>query len=548
MYNAEKFKSIFEKEFIYIKGFLRNVGRYSDRIAIECPLRERSWTYSEMDKECNKLANAMMDDGAEKGDVVVYQLLNRAEFAFIYIASQKIGVINSPINFRLSPGETAYILDDSKPKFYIFDALIADVAQKALEMATHKPKRVVVVGDPEKVSVKGAVSYEDYVSGRSSAPPPVEYPSGAFDEVTRLYTSGTTGMPKGVPLNNINEIMSAHDVIMHFPLSPLDKTMNMTPWFHRGGLHSGGPTPVFYVGAQAVPLLHFDPATVLDYVEKYKLTFLIGAPVTLKALCEEQKKKPRDLSSLKGIVTMGAPLEKSACIEFHRVLTPNIYNGYGTTEAFWNTFLRPYDLPEMAGSAGRSCTDDDVRVVKIYPDRKAEPDDLAAKDGKEVGEVIVKAPGKCSYCYHNRPEEEERVFYKGWLYIGDLGTWDEKEFITIVGRKDDMIISGGENIQPVQVEEVLNEHPKVNDCVVVGAPHEKWGEVVVAYVIPKDETLTAKELDDFCLNHPSLARYKRPRYYRFVETLPFTATGKKQRYKVREQAVEDMAKGLLEKV
>jgi len=547
MYNAEKFKSVFEKEFIYVKGFLRNVGRYPDKIAIECPLKGRSWTYPEMDKECNKLANAMMDDGAEKGDVVVYQLLNRVEFAFIYIASQKIGVINSPINFRLSPGETAYILDDSKPKFYIFDALIADVAKKALEMATHKPERVVVVGELEEMPVGGAVAYEDYVSGRYSTPPPVEHPSGAFDEVTRLYTSGTTGMPKGVPLNNINEIMSAHDVIMHFPLSPLDKTMNMTPWFHRGGLHSGGPTPVFYVGAQAVPLLRFDPATVLDYVEKYKLTFLIGAPVTLKALYEEQQRKPRDLSSLKGIVTMGAPLEKSACIEFHRVLTPNIYNGYGTTEAFWNTFLRPYDLPEMAGSAGRSCTDDDVRVVKIYPDRKAEPDDLATKDGEEVGEVIVKAPGKCSYCYHNRPEEEE-VFYKGWLYIGDLGTWDEKEFVTIVGRKDDMIISGAENIQPVQVEEVLNEHPKVKDCVVVGAPHEKWGEVVVAYVIPKDKTLTAKELDDFCLNHPSLARYKRPRYYRFVESLPFTATGKKQHYKVREQVVKDMAEGLLEKV
>jgi len=133
------------------------------------------------------------------------------------------------------------------------------------------------------------------------------------------------------------------------------------------------------------------------------------------------------------------------------------------------------------------------------------------------------------------------------MYTGDLGTWDEKNFVTIVGRKDDMIISSGENIHPVQVEEILNEHPKVKESIVTGIPDELRGQALVAYVIKADPSLTAKELSAYCVNHPMLAHYKRPRYYRFVDELPFTATGKKMHFKVREMAIEDEKKGLLER-
>ena len=283
-------------------------------------------------------------------------------------------------------------------------------------------------------------------------------------------------------------------------------------------------------------------------MDSYGLTFLIGAPVTLKALYDEQLERPRNLQKLKGMVTMGAPLEKKACIEFQKVLTPNIFNGYGSTEAFWNTFLRPHDLPEMAGTAGRSCTDDDMAVVKVHPGRLAEPEDVVAKDGQEVGEVIIRAPGKCSYTYINKEKEARAKYYKGWLYISDLATWNEKEFVTIVGRKDDMIISGGENIQPVQVEEVINENPKVKDCAVTSVPDEKWGELVVAYVVKQDPSLTVSELDGFCKEHPMLASFKRPRYYRFIEALHMTATGKKIHYKIKQKAKEELTEGLLDKV
>jgi acyl-CoA synthetase (AMP-forming)/AMP-acid ligase II len=547
-YDAEMFKETFENEFTYLNGFLRNVHRFGERIALTCPQRNRSWSYPQLNIECNRLAHALMADGVKQQDVVMYQLFNCAEFVFLYLAPQKIGAINCPINFRLSYGETAYIIDDSKPKVYFYDSELKEMVEKALNKAEHRPERVVMVDVSGKEKpFAGAIRYEEYLQDASDSDPDILRPSGIYDEVTRLYTSGTTGMPKGVPLNNINEIMSAHDVIMHFPLSPFDKTMNMTPWFHRGGLYAGGPNPTLYVGGSMVALSAFDPKVVLDYAESYGLTFLVGAPVTLKAICGEQVKQPRNLEKLKGVVTMGSPLEKQACIEFQKVLTSNIFNGYGSTEAFWNTFLRPQDLPEMAGSAGRSCTDDDMAVVKLHPGRLAESDDWVAKDGEEVGEVIIRAPGKCSCTYVNKEDEARAKYYKGWLYIGDLATWNEKEYVTIVGRKDDMIISGGENIQPVQVEEVINEHLMVEDCTVTSVSDERWGEMIVAYVVSRDPSLTVFDLDRFCKGHPMLASYKRPRYYRFVDALDMTATGKKIHYKARQRAKIEMAEGLFEK-
>lgn len=541
--DMEDFKQIFESRYTWIEGFMRNVRRYGSRTAMISPADGRSWTYRELNKESNLLANALLRAGLAKGDVVMMQLLNCPEFAFGYIAAHKTGAVCCPVSFRFSPGELAFSIDDSKPKVLMFNSCFGDIVAKALEMSEFQPGILIVV---EEGTDCRAVSYREFVMDAAQEDPDVSH--NIYDETARLYTSGTTGHAKAVPLTSINEVLSAHDVMIHFPMSYRDVTINTTPWFHRGGLHCAGPCPAFYAGAAIVVMPKFDAKTTLEYVSEYGITFIVGVPTVLGSLADEQEEAGHDLSSLKGIVTMGSPLEKAACIRYQKVLTPNIFNGYGTTETFWNTFLRPFDLPENAGTAGASCIDDDVRVVRLHEGRRTEPDDLAAQDGQEIGEVLLSSPAKSPYLYFNNDPETERKYYAGFLYTNDLATWDDKGFITIVGRRDDMIISSGENIYPTEIEEVLAMNPKVKDSIVTSVPDKVRGQLVTAYVIPADKSLSATELDTYCKESPYLANFKRPRYYRFVESLPYTATGKKRHVQAKENAAADLAGGLLERI
>lgn len=537
-YDPTPFREWFERDFTYLAGFRRTVRRFGRRTALIDPVTGTHETYAELADRVDALARGLAGAGVGAGDVVTYQLFNSPDFARLYLATQAVGAVGSPINFRLAAGEIAHVLDDSVPRVFVYDTELTGAVRDALELATHRPSLLVACGDGDPLP--GAVRIAELEQAGDPLPAPGRT---TYDETTRLYTSGTTGMPKGVPLNSLVEVFSAHDVIMHFPLGPEDRTLNMTPWFHRGGLYSAGPNPVFYVGAGLVPLRAFDPHRVLDLVGEHGLTYLIGAPTNLEMLARAQADRPRDLSSLRGIVTMGAPLEREACLRYQEILTPRIFNGYGTTETFWNTFLRPDDLPAHAGTTGRACTDDDVRVVRIDDTGHADPEAMVDRDGHEVGEVVVRSP-KGGYAYVG--DVDPGKFAGGWVRLGDLATWDADEFVTIVGRKDDMLVTGGENVHPVQVEEALNQHPGVADSLVVGVPDERWGRRVVAYVVPADPALTAADCDAHCRAHPMLADFKRPRGYRFVDSLPLTATGKKIHYKAAAQAEDDDARGLFE--
>ncbi len=294
-YDASEFRRVFEHRLGYLAGVERNAERFAGQPALSEAGSERSWTYAELWHDVERLAGAFAARGVRPGERLVFQLFNGPEFALCWLAAMRLGAIATPINFRLSAGEVAHVLADSEPAAFVYDAELAPVAEEALRLSTHAPVWTAVVG-----------ADFDELLARDAEPPPAP-PGDAYAETTRLYTSGTTGMPKGVSLNDRVEVMSAHDVVMHFPLAPDDRTLNMTPWFHRGGLYSGGPNPVFYVGAEAVALRAFDPAVVLDLVAARGLTFLVGAPTNLAMLAAEQRERPRDLASLRGIVTMGAP-------------------------------------------------------------------------------------------------------------------------------------------------------------------------------------------------------------------------------------------------
>ncbi len=539
------FKSIFESRYTWLEGFMRNVRRYSSKPAMICPETETAWTYRALNESCNRLTNRLAADGFGKGDVLMVQLLNCPEFVFAYLAAHKAHGVCCPVSYRLSPGELAHHIGDSQPMVLIFDMDHKAYILEALGLSGFRPKRLVVTDGESDGEV---LSYADYVAGASDGEPAPVCNYSIYDETTRLYTSGTTGQPKGVAMTSINEVLSAHDVMIHFPMSYKDVTMNTTPWFHRGGLHCAGPCPTLYAGGTMIIMRKFDAVKTLKYIAQYKITFVVGVPTVLEELADAQERLGYDLSTLKGIVTMGSPLERSACIRFQQVLTLNIFNGYGTTETFWNTFLRPFDLPDNAGTAGASCVDDDVRVVKVYEDHRAEPDDLASTDGQEVGEVIICSPAKSPYAYVNNEEETDRKYYKDFIYTNDLATWDEHQFITIVGRKDDMIISSGENIYPAEIEAVLNTHAKVKDCIVTSVPDKMRGQMVTAYVVRSDDSLTPEELDDYCKASPDMANFKRPRFYRFVSQILFSATGKKLHVKIKEAAEEDLKNGLLYRV
>jgi len=183
--------------------------------------------------------------------------------------------------------------------------------------------------------------------------------------------------------------------------------------------------------------------------------------------------------------------------------------------------------------------------VKVYEDHRAEPDELVAQDDQATGEVIICSPAKSPYAYACNETETEKKFYKGFVYTGDIATWNEESFITIKGRKDDMIISSGENIYPTEVEEVLNMHPGVKECIVTSVPDKMRGQLVTAYIVRADETLTAETLDDYCKASPYIANFKRPRYYRFVQQIPINATGKKLHAKIKLTALADLKNGLL---
>ena len=543
--NTHDSLSFFESHYTWIAGYNRNVIRYGDKLAMVSPKVNKEWTYSEFNSEVNRLSNALMQDGFQRGEVIMLLLPNCPAFAFSYVAAHKIHGVCCPVNYRLSSGELSEYLENSRPKALLFDDTYSDIVLMATRLSSFCPKRLISVGG---ATVGDIISFEDYVCHSSDEEPPYTCEYNIYDETTRIYTSGTTGKPKGIPLMSINELLSAHDQMINLSISHKDVTMNTTPWFHRGGLHSTGPCPAFYAGATIIVMEKFEPEVALKYVQKYKVTFFVGVPTVLDQLADLQEHFNYDLTSLRGISSMGSPLDRSRCIRYQKILTPNIYNAYGISEMHAVTLLQPSDLPEYAGTAGGPCGEIDVRVVKTYDTHRAEPDDMVADDGIEVGEVIASSPAYSPYCYFDNEEETDRRYYNGYFYSNDLAVWDKKKYITIVGRRDDLIISSGENIYPNEVEAILNNHPKVKESIVTSVPDEIRGQIVAAYVVREDDTLTVAELDAFCKQSPYLANFKRPRYYRFVDDIPYTALGKKHHTKIREIALWDFNNAVLTKV
>lgn len=531
---------------IYIDYYTATMREFPEKEAITCLTSNRTLTYGELDTITNQLNHKLRADGLQKNDVVMVCLFNTWQFPVTMIGCWKAPCIFSPINFRLAPGEIAIHIEDSTPKVFIWDPILDKTVEQALKISKHKPQVLLSIGES---SVAGALKYEDYYKDSPQEDPDVEdrvmkVLDPIKDEIIRHYTSGTTGLPKGTVETSVAIMQMDWSIIAAGNVNWNDKAVNITPWFHQGGIIM--PTTILLSGGKlfGFPLGNFDPGTTLDIIEKHRLTLVWGAPTVFNALVAEQRQNPRDLSSVRLVNTMGAPFSKEEYLSWREVLCKNISNCYGTTETRYDLSLRSdiHPMAEKAGSAGRPVPFCQVRLIKVRPDERVEPNELVAKDGEEVGQLITKSAHQF-LGYFNRSELNSRKLYKGWFYSGDLGTWDKDGFITVKGRTDDVIQSGAEKVYPVPVEECLMKHPKVKDVSVVPLPHAKWGQAVAAYVVPEDgEEVTVEELDRHCMEDPYLANYTRPRFYRIVkeEPLPYTATGKKLHFTLADRAKKEL--------
>ncbi len=505
--------------------FEQTVIRYPDKEALYDVRKNIRWTYAEWNRQVNKLANALREAGVQKGDRVSTYLYNTHELITCLFACAKIGAIINPINFRLMSEEVAFILSDAEPKVVLFEQALAEQVEKIHDRF---PSIQFWYVDEEPPSY--AYSYAQKVAEASDAFPSVEVSENELYSI--MYTSGTTGRPKGVMHRHRDMIEQSVICLSALKLAPNSRGLAVGPLFHAAELHCVF-LPRVHIGASSVILHHFEPKKILQLVQDERIDHFFAAPTMWNMLLQEDLSQ-YDLSPLRKGLYGAAPMAPALVRACKEKLGIDLIQAYGMTEMGPAvTFLLEDEQLTKAGSAGKVCINHELRVVRPREGQPSEPDDICQPG--EVGEIIVR--GSCMMVgYYKREEATAEALYKGWYHSGDLGYLDEDGYLYVADRLKDMVISGGENIYPREVEDVLYEHPGVLDVAVIGVPDEMWGERVVAYIVKKDPNLTAEDLESFCKNSDKLADYKRPRQYHFVDALPRNASGKILKYVLREQA------------
>ncbi|MFH7817849.1 fatty acid--CoA ligase [Neobacillus thermocopriae] len=509
------------------KIFDLTVKKYPNKEALYDVRKNVRYTYAQWSERVNRLANALLNEGIKKGDRVSTFMFNTEELGTAFFACAKIGAIFNPINFRLTSEEVAYILSDAAPKVVIFEKALESVITS---IANRFEQTSFWFIDEEKPPY--AVSFHEKLASAPTEDVHIEV--NEIDVYAFIYTSGTTGRPKGVMHIHRSMVDQSILCIAAQKLETEDVGLVTAPMFHCAELHCAF-LPRVHVGAKNVILHQFNPKVILSLIEKEKVTKFFAAPTMWNMLLQEDFSQ-YNTKSLKLGLYGAAPMAPSLVTKLHDQFGIRLVQAYGMTEMGPAiTFLSEHDQLRKAGSAGQAALNHEIRVVRTKEDGPSDPDDIMPVG--ETGEIIVKGPSMM-IGYYNREEATEKAMYKGWYHSGDIGYMDEEGYLYVNDRVDDMIISGGENIYPREVEDVLHAHEGVLDVAVVGQPDDRWGETVTAFVVKKDPNLTEQQLDEYCKNSNSLANYKRPRKYIFCEVLPRNASGKIQKFVLRKQLQE----------
>jgi len=503
-----------------------NLGLFLTRRAFLSPDREAyvdshsplRLTYRELNDRANQVANAFLAAGLKQGERVGLLLMNSAEFMEAYFALAKIGAVVVPLNWRLVPDELEFILKDSETKRLIFDT---DFVDTCAELHARGDKTEVVqwlqVGrEPAHFSE----SYDDFRDAAANDEPATT--ASDDDMLYIMYTSGTTGLPKGVVHTHDTAIWAILTIAATTDYHDGDIYLGALPMFHVGAL-----TPLavnVYAGATSVVMRSFDPTLAWELIEREKITTGLAVPAMLNFMVQVGDYQNRfDYSSLRWIMTGAAPVPVSLTRLYHDL-------GIG--------LLQVYGLTETCGPA---CVMDSANALR-FPDStgksffhtevKIMDDDGQECARGEAGEVWVKGRHIMRE-YWNRPDATAETIVDGWLRTGDVATMNAEGFVSIQDRIKDMIISGGENVYPAEIEGVLAQHPGIVEAAVIGQESAKWGESPLAIVVKSDDTLTEADVIEFCRG--KLAGYKQPKAAVFVDEIPRNPSGKILKRVLREQ-------------
>jgi long-chain acyl-CoA synthetase len=494
--------------------------------SVACVVGETRLTYGTLQARVNRLANALQQHGVSKGDRVAVLSTNSLPYLEMYYATAALGALIVPLNFRLAPAELAYILCDAGATVLLvgegFEALYIHTRQ-------HLSIPLLTISTAPGAAPHGMLSYEVCLAEARAdfAPPQIDE-----DDLAGLfYTSGTTGNPKGVMLSHRNLVSNAYHFLSSVHEAEGEVYLHCCPMFHL----ADGPTShrITWLGGTHVILPGFEPVAVLDAIQRERVTSVLLVPTMINLLVHHPCVGEYDLSSLRRILYGASPMPVELLRRANQVLGCQLIQVYGLTETAPMLTMLPPQYVALEGddaairrlaSCGRAVPGTRVRVVNEHGE------DVPPG---EVGEIIARGPN-VTRGYWNKPEETAAAFRNGWFYTGDLATVDKEQFIFIVDRKKDMIITGGENVFSTEVENGLYRHPAVLEAAVVGVPDAHWGEAVLALVVLKPGAMvTGAELIDHCRG--LMAHYKCPQHVEFrSEALPKSGSGKILKAALRE--------------
>ncbi|MFT7288304.1 MAG: acyl-CoA synthetase (AMP-forming)/AMP-acid ligase II [Halieaceae bacterium] len=478
---------------------------------------ESRLSFAEVNGRANQLCHGLLGMGLERGDRVAVLACNGHEFVESFFGPAKAGLVLMPLNWRLTADELAFILKDGGARALIFDAQFASIVSELRD-------RGVIATDVEQWIGIGpdapdfARHYEHLLETQPAREP--AQAAGPDDNLFIMYTSGTTGLPKGVVHTHETMFWAIISLVNTGDIRGTDRTLLLLPLFHVGAL-----TPLIgavYRGNSLVVLRDFDPLRVWQVFESERINTTLGVPAMLNFMLQVPGWEKYDHSSVRNIVCGAAPVPVSMINTFV-ALGIEIHQVYGLTESCGpGCLIVGDDSLSHIGSAGKAFFHTEARIVA--------PDGSDVASG-EAGEVLLRGRHMMKE-YWNLPEATAETLRDGWLHTGDIATMDHEGFITICDRKKDMIISGGENVYPAEIESVLIQHEQVADAAVIGRPSEKWGESPMAIVVAADPGLSEAAILSFCQG--KLARFKQPSAVRFVDAIPRNPSGKILKRLLRE--------------